>query len=217
MSDETELVDGSGDELPPEIVGVLARDEVWAEAPSVEDAIIAAIAGSPSSRTSTPPSAEQAISLEGVRARRSRNPSAWQWWLGAAAAALAVVAGAVLIGRSGDDAGGVEVALAATDLAPGARATALFEATPAGLKIVLDAEGLTGAAPGEMYEAWVSDGDIRVSAGTFHLRGGSAPIELWAGTADPAFHIITVTIEPIDGDASSSGRVVLRGEYDLAP
>jgi hypothetical protein len=67
-----------------------------------------------------------------------------------------------------------------------------------------------------MYEAWIGDGDIRVSAGTFHLREGDDAIELWAGTDDPRFHIISVTIEPIDGDAGSSGRVVMRGEYQLA-
>ena len=66
-----------------------------------------------------------------------------------------------------------------------------------------------------MYEAWISDGEIRVSAGTFHLRDGHNPIELWAGTDDPRFHIITVTLEPIDGVAESSGQVVLKGEFSL--
>ena len=108
-----------------------------------------------------------------------------------------------------------ESTLAGTDLAPGAAATAFFTPTPAGLKIMLDAEGLAGAKPGEMYEAWISDGGIRVSAGTFHLRNGHNPIELWAGTDDPRFHIITVTIEPIDGVAESSGQVVLKGDFTL--
>jgi hypothetical protein len=124
--------------------------------------------------------------------------------------------------RRGDDdddelaAATTETALVGTDLAPDASATAEFTPTPAGLKILLDAEGLASAGPGEMYEAWIGDGEIRVSAGTFHLRGGDAPIELWAGTDDPRFRIITVTLEPIDGVAETSGEVVLRGEFTLA-
>ena len=105
--------------------------------------------------------------------------------------------------------------MAGTDLAPDATATAFFTPTPAGLKILLDADGLAGARQGEMYEAWISDGTVRVSAGTFHLRNGHNPIELWAGTDDPRFHIITVTLEPIDGVAESSGQVVLKGEFSL--
>ena len=96
-----------------------------------------------------------------------------------------------------------------------ATAKAFFTPTPAGLKILLDADGLAGADPDHMYEAWISDGEIRVSAGTFHLRDGHDPIELWAGTDDPRFHLITVTIEPIDGVAESSGQVVLKGEFSM--
>ena len=73
-----------------------------------------------------------------------------------------------------------------------------------------------GAPEGFYYEAWVSDGAIRVSAGTFHLRQGDNEIELWAGVVDPSFDTLTVTLEPADGDTDSSGDVKLRGAYDLA-
>jgi hypothetical protein len=144
-------------------------------------------------------------------------------WLTIAAAVVGIVAGAAVVAMFSDNddqevAGDtIEASLTGTELAPDASASALFTATPAGLKILLDADGLPGAAPDEMYEAWIGDGQIRVSAGTFHLRDGDDAIELWAGTDDPRFHIISVTIEPIDGDAESSGRVVMRGEYQLAP
>ena len=134
---------------------------------------------------------------------------------------MAVLAvGAVVVVRAGGRQPGDRqrhdrVHLAGTDLAPDATATAFFTPTPAGLKILLDADGLAGADPDDMYEAWISDGQIRVSAGTFHLRNGHNPIELWAGTDDPRFHVITVTLEPIDGVAESSGQVVLKGEFSL--
>ena len=130
---------------------------------------------------------------------------------------MLVVAGAMLVTRDDGDLPVAESALVGTDLAPEASASASFSATPVGLRIVLDVTGLSAAPRGEMYEAWIGDGDIRVSCGSFHLRGGSQPISLWAGTADPAFHLMTVTREPIDGIADSSGQVVLRGEFEMPP
>jgi hypothetical protein len=194
------------DELPGPVAEVLARADTWEDLPDgLEDEIVAAI------RTGPVPIAAHR------QAARRRVPV----WLTIAAAIVGIVAGAAVVALISDDdlevAGDtIEAELTGTELAPDASATALFTATPAGLKILLDAEGLPGAAAGEMYEAWIGDGDIRVSAGTFHLREGDDAIELWAGTDDPRFHIISVTIEPIDGDAESSGRVVMRGEYRLA-
>jgi len=195
------------DELPGPVAEALARADTWEELPGgLEDRIVAAV------RTEPVP-----IAAARQHAARRRVPV----WLTVAAAVIGVVAGAALVALFSDDgdqelAGDtIETNLTGTELAPDATASAQFSATPAGLKILLDAEGLPGAAPGEMYEAWIGDGEIRVSAGTFHLRDGDDAIELWAGTDDPRFHIISVTIEPIDGDPESSGRVVMRGEYQL--
>jgi Anti-sigma-K factor rskA, C-terminal len=194
------------DELSRAVEAALARAEVWDEPrPGLEDDIVAAIRAEP-------------VALDAARSSRQRRK--FPAWLVGAAAVAVVAAAAVVVVRAGDDneqtAGETtEASLGGTDLAPGATATALFTPTPAGLKILLDAEGLAGAPPGEMYEAWISDGEIRVSAGTFHLRDGHDPIELWAGTDDPRFHLMTVTIEPIDGVAESSGQVVLKGEFRL--
>jgi hypothetical protein len=194
------------DELPRAVETALMRADVWDDPrPGLEDEIVAAIRAEP-------------VSIATVRTTRERRR--FPGWIAAAAAVAIVAVGAVLVVRAGGDdnetAGeSTEASLAGTDLAPDARANAIFTPTPAGLKILLDAEGLPGAPPGEMYEAWVSDGEIRVSAGTFHLRNGHNPIELWAGTDDPRFHLLTVTIEPIDGVADSSGQVVLKGEFRL--
>jgi hypothetical protein len=194
------------DELLRAVELALARVEVWDDPrPGLEDDIVAAIRAEP-------------VALDDVRARRERRRI--PVWLITAAAVAALAVGAVVVVRAAGDNTEVasdttEASLAGTDLAPDATATAFFTPTPAGLKILLDADGLAGADPGHMYEAWISDGEIRVSAGTFHLRDGHNPIELWAGTDDPRFHIITVTLEPIDGVADSSGQVVLKGEFSL--
>lgn len=194
------------DELSRAVEAALARADVWDEPrPGLEDDIVTAIRAEP-------------VALDAVRSRRQQRK--FPAWLVGAAAVAVVATAAVVIARSGDDdvqtAGDTsEASLAGTDLAPDATADAFFTPTPAGLKILLDAEGLAGGPPGKMYEAWISDGEIRVSAGTFHLRDGHDPIELWAGTDDPRFHLMTVTIEPIDGVAESSGQVVLKGEFRL--
>ncbi len=193
------------DELSPAIASALSHPEVWDSPPAaLEDAIVAAIAAEP-------------VPIESARRRTIRG--SLPPWLTAAAVIAVIAVGAAVVARIAEDdtgsAASSEATLTGTDLAPGASAVVRFEPTPAGLKILLDADGLAGAQPDEMYEAWISDGEIRVSAGTFHLRGGDAAIELWTGTDDTRFHIMTVTAEPIDGVADSSGRVVLQGEFQL--
>jgi len=194
------------DELLRAVEVALARADVWDDPRlGLEDDIVAAIRAEP-------------VALDAVRTSRERRQI--PGWLIATAAVAVLAVGAVVVVRAAGDnreiaSDTTEASLAGTDLAPDATATAFFTPTPAGLKILLDADGLAGADPGHMYEAWISDGEIRVSAGTFHLRDGHNPIELWAGTDDPRFHVITVTLEPIDGVADSSGQVVLKGEFSL--
>jgi hypothetical protein len=186
------------------IDALLARPEVWEDLPpDLEDAVVAAIGAEAS-----PP-----VVAIGDRSRaRPRRRSAW---LGAAAAALVLVIGGVLVANGGNDRAGTEVALAATSDAAGASGRAVLSATPAGLKILLDVDGLPGAPDGSYYEAWVSDGTTRVSAGTFHLRRGDDEIELWAGVADPSYDRLAVTLEPLDADNDSSGVVLLTGQFAL--
>ena len=98
--------------------------------------------------------------------------------------------------------------LAATTLAPGASATFKTKAETAGVRVALDARNLPDPGPNSFYEAWVSDGTIRIPIGTFS-KGGR--VVLWSGVPLARFPAISVTLEPIDGDPSSSGQVVLRG------
>ena len=134
--------------------------------------------------------------------------------LGAAAAVVVIVAGIAVFTRGSSD--GVTFALEGTEAQPGASAKVTVWATPAGLKILLDVDGLPGAPEGYMYEAWIGDGRIGVSAGTFHLRGGDGAIVLWAGVTGATFDRIWITLEPIDDDAASSSDARLRGEFTLA-
>jgi len=105
------------------------------------------------------------------------------------------------------------VALAGTELAPGASAEATVRATPTGVAVTLRVDGLAPAPPGSYYQVWVSGPAGSVPIGTFHLRGGAAdePIELWSGVDRAAYPEITVTLEPEDGDPASSRRRVLAG------
>lgn len=147
------------------------------------------------------------------RARR------WMAPVASAAAAVAVTLLAVNVVGSTDAApsvtevAGVELPLAGTDLAPEASATATVAETRAGTRIQLDVSGLRPAPLGQYYEAWLrQDADTGVSAGTFHLRGGDADIELWAAVSPEEYPLITVTLQD-EASPDSSGRVVLRGEF----
>ncbi len=190
----------------------LAPADLWDDPPAgLEGTVVAAIAAeSAIAATAAPPRSIMEHRLQGAGGRRTMP-----WWLAAAAISAIVVAGIAFANRGGGSTDGTVFALSGTDAAPGASAGVRLSSTPAGLKILLDADGLPGAPDGFYYEAWVSDGTTRVSAGTFHLRGGNNEIELWAGVVEPAFDTLTVTLEPIDGDADSSGDVRLRGRYDL--
>ena len=86
--------------------------------------------------------------------------------------------------------------------------------TPIGTRIILDVAGLPPAEPGTYYEAWMRvDAETGVSAGTFHLRGGDGEIELWSGVTAADYPLLTVTVQD-EGQAASSGVVVLRGRID---
>ena len=219
MSDELDPADGPSAAELGALGSLFARVDVWDGPPAgLEDAVVAAIsAEAATARDDSSPAVagEPPTSLDERRVvrRRGRTPR----WLAAAAAVVAVAVGIGLIVRSTDEPADdyLVVALAPTDAAGDATATARIAATPAGLRIVLDVDGLAGAPDGTFYEAWLSDGETRISAGTFHLRNGDDPIALWAGVADPSFNRLSVTLEPLDGDTDSSGDVRFTGEFDL--
>jgi predicted secreted protein len=150
-------------------------------------------------------------------ATQRRAPSRWslQRWVAAAAVAAAIALGAVVV-LSPSDAQRFEMQLQGTELAQGGSAIATIQSTSSGEDITLDVRGLPPAPEGFYYQGWVRDGDNAITIGTFHLRGGDDEVTLWAGVDIEDFPVITVTIEPDDGDPASSGNVVLRGELTPA-
>ena len=93
-----------------------------------------------------------------------------------------------------------------TELAPTAAASVEGWNEESGTRMMLAIQGLERAPAGYVYELWLSDGPIHISAGTFTASG---EIEMWTGVARAAFPRLWVTLEPIDEDESPSGRTVL--------
>jgi hypothetical protein len=84
--------------------------------------------------------------------------------------------------------------------------------TEAGWWIHLDVTGLPPAPEGQYYEGWVwSDEGEGVSIGTFHLRGGDAPVVLWSGVPLAEYPSIWVTLENEDEGPEASELVVMTG------
>lgn len=208
-----------GDAVDPHLAALLAEPAMWDEPePSGADAVVAAIFAERATQSSdapgepTDPVAHEASNSKPVveigAYRRRFVPV-----MAAAAAVVVLLAGALIIAAvDGDDDDGVVIALAATELAPGASAEADVADTPLGTRILLDLSGLPPAADGTYYEAWLRQSpEVGVSAGTFHMRGGDGEIELWAGVSLADYPLITVTVQEEGGGAASSGVVVLRG------
>ncbi|HET6772392.1 MAG TPA: anti-sigma factor [Acidimicrobiales bacterium] len=157
-----------------------------------------------------------AVPLHAARRRRGAARSGRRPALLATAAAVVVLGLGVAGGLSllSDEAADplAEVALAGTEEAPGAAATARLTNEPAGVSVVLDVSGLEPAPPGTFYEVWLVGDSGKVSAGTFHMRGEQDDIKLWWGVAPEGYDAVTITRQPVDGGTTAEGVVVLRGE-----
>lgn len=193
------LESGEDPYAPAEFLAIrerLAAESTWIEPPAdLQETIVADIAA------------------QAGPAGARRRPSRWslQRLLPAAAAAAALVFAAIVVLSPGDPEQ-LEMQLRGTDLARGATAIATIQSTPSGEDITLDVTGLPTPPEGFYYQGWVRDGDNAVTIGTFHMRGGDDEVTLWAGVDIEDFPVMTVTLEPDDGDPASSGDVVLRGE-----
>jgi Anti-sigma-K factor rskA len=204
---------------------LLADESVWAEPdPGGLDAVLAAIGSEAGPAEHGSDHRPAAIPLEAGRARHARRRGAPPGAAGrsrrlvlvAAAAAVVLVAGvAAGVLRSDGGGGGREVAIAGTDLAPDASATATVEDTPSGVSVALDVRGLPPAPPGTYYQAWVKGPSGVVTIGTFHVREGDDTVELWSGVELDHYPTLTVTIQQEGQGQESSGRVVLSGR--IAP
>ena len=185
-----------------ELRALLADPAVWAEPDAaLEDRVVSAITTEASQRPGRPVASRP-------RARsRSRG-----WTLavvGVAAAALIAVAVTFSLRSTGSSSPQFSMALAATDLAPGAKGDATLTKTNSGWRIELDASGLPRLDGGRFYQAWLRNAaGVLVPVGTFNE---GQKVTLWAGVSPVDFPTLTVTQEQADGDQASSGQRVLVG------
>ena len=153
---------------------------------------------------------DQVVAL--IAGNRDRSPTepGWlqRWVRPLAAAAVVVVAVGFysMIRTPGPD---WEVAMPGTDLAPLATSTVAGWNTDAGTRLLVAVEGLDPAPAGHVYELWLSQGPLHISAGTFTAAG---EIELWSGVTRADFPRLWVTLEPLDENESPSTRTVLDTE-----
>ena len=144
-----------------------------------------------------------------------RRPRRRRWLVSAAvigAAACAVLG--LAIARSGDDVRTVEeVALTNANLDPAGASSsgqARLEVLADGSRAIqLDVRNLPQIS-GEFFELWLIDSQLKgmVSMGPIH---GSGRYVIPAGVNTSTFPIIDLSIEPIDGVPTHSGKSVLRG------
>ncbi|MGI9642151.1 MAG: anti-sigma factor [Acidimicrobiia bacterium] len=178
---------------------LLSPAVTWAEPPEdVEQRVLEAIA------------AESDYAQRVADSTPGRGERRYLRFIGAAAALFLVAGVALAFLLAGDDPTRVE--LAGTAEAPNASAVARLETTPQGLRVILAVTGLPPAEAGTYYQGWVRNDIDGVSIGTFHLRGGDAEVELWAGVDGDDFPLITVTLQQVGEGPASSGVVVLRSE-----
>jgi hypothetical protein len=187
---------------------LLADPTLWAEPPAgLEDAVVATV---------TAEAAAQArpVDLASRRAARPRPEKKDGWnrpvfLVATAAAVVAVVLSAVLLLRDPTAERRFDVALSATELAPGAAGTATMLKKDSGWEIRLDATGLPRLDGGRFYQAWLrNEAGVLVPIGTFNE---GTDVVLWAGVSPQDFPAMTITQESADGEQDSSGQRVLIG------
>ena len=129
----------------------------------------------------------------------------------AAAAAVIAVAltGVLLLRDTSTPPRRFDVALSATELAPGASGDANMIKTNSGWEIHLQAVGLPRLENGQFYQAWLRNADgVLVPIGSFNE---GTDVTLWAGVSPETFSTFTITKEAADGKQDSSGRRVMTG------
>lgn len=155
-----------------------------------------------------PPELEdQVIALiTGNANRTSAGTRRLERWVRPLVAAAVVVVAVGLYGVLRTPSPDWEVAMPGTDLAPLAMSTVTGWNTESGTRMVVTIEGLDAAPAGYIYEFWLSEGPLHISAGTFSAGG---EIELWSGVTRAEFPRLWVTLEALDEDEAPSRQTVL--------
>jgi hypothetical protein len=233
----TELDDGGLAELDG-LRSLLADPTLWAEPPAgLEDSVVALIAAEAGGSTDSPappavlttdsagrpddgPGAQPAADgnapadLAAARRNRDRRDGRRRFTrpvmlIAAAAAVLVFALTGVFFLRDSTSQRRFDVALSATDLAPGAAGSATMLKTDSGWEIHLAATGLPRLDGGQFYQGWLRNAaGVLVPIGTFNE---GTDVTLWSGVPPDAFPTMTITKESADGVQDSSGQRVLVG------
>jgi hypothetical protein len=152
-----------------------------------------------------------AIGPTQAAARRTRTPRRRRVLTSAAAAIAAITVGTGIVSVRRSPNPDFRSNLAATALAPAARASADLYRTDAGFRIELEAEGLPSLSGHAYFEAWLRNpsGTV-VPVGTFSSSAGD--VTLWSGVSPKEYPTLSVTIETSDDGQLPSRRRVLLGD-----
>jgi hypothetical protein len=202
------LADGSLDpERRAELEARVAASEELADRLAEQERAVALV-GSVAAQVEAPEALRARIDAQ-RRPRRVPAPRRLALVGAVAAAGVAAIAVGLVVFGSSTSGESFRAALAATDLAPGARAEATLTKMSSGWRIELDATGLPRRDGARFYEAWLRNpAGVLVPVGTFNE---GRKVTLWAGVRPTDFTTLTVTRERADGDQASSGQKVLVG------
>ncbi|MPZ52900.1 MAG: hypothetical protein GEU79_09250 [Acidimicrobiia bacterium] len=121
-----------------------------------------------------------------------------------AAAVIIAIVGILMVVRTPSP--DWEVAIPSTERAPLAQGTIAGWNHDTGTRLRLRVDGLEPAPEGFVYELWLSNESLHVSAGTFT---DATDVEMTTGVARSDYPRLWVTLEPLDDDESPSGDTVL--------
>lgn len=150
---------------------------------------------------------EQTAERIQAAASPGRTAVGWPRWIAPAAAivgGLVVAAGLWFAG--GRDSPDWQVTIAGTDLAASATGQVEGWRDASGTRVELAIDGLGPAPSGHYYELWFSGDGAQVSAGTFTT---AQDLEFHVGVSRRDLPNVWISLEPTDGDPTSSGNAVM--------
>jgi hypothetical protein len=186
-----------------------------AEHPAGADRDVGPAASGAPQRASQAPARDggEVIPLHAPRASmRSRRPVLAA--VISAAAALVLIVGALAVWRGSDAATVAEVALSNDTLDPIGRdstgAAKLVELGGGAFALDVDVKALPSGAAG-FFELWIIDPKVEGMFSLGPVQAGRSRYPLPSGVDWRAYPIVDISVEPLDGVPTHSGKSVLRG------
>jgi anti-sigma-K factor RskA len=129
------------------------------------------------------------------------------WQVGLVSALLVIVVMLVLLSGSGQPGNFAQVALAATENAPGATGILVISADGEYGSLVV--QGLPDLSSEQQYQLWLIDDGERTSGGVFSVHEGYAALQIYSLRALGSYEAFGITIEPAGGSPGPTGAKVL--------